>query len=34
MGAHVNQRCTAIAGGMCVVVIIALNILLLGQQFG
>jgi manganese transport protein len=33
MGAHVNQRRTIIAGGMCVAVIIALNILLLGQQF-
>jgi Mn2+/Fe2+ NRAMP family transporter len=32
MGAHVNQRRTIIAGGMCVAVIIALNILLLGQQ--
>jgi manganese transport protein len=34
MGCHVNQRRTTISGGMCVAVIIALNILLLGQQFG
>jgi manganese transport protein len=34
MGAHVNQRRTTIAGGCCVAVIIALNVLLLGQQFG
>jgi manganese transport protein len=34
MGRHVNQRRTTIAGGMCVAVIIALNILLLCQQFG
>jgi manganese transport protein len=33
MGCHVNQRCTIIAGGMCVAVIIALNVLLLCQQF-
>jgi manganese transport protein len=33
MGCHVNQRRTAITGGMCVAVIIALNVLLLGQQF-
>ena len=31
MGAHVNQRRTIIAGGMCVAVIIALNVLLLCQ---
>jgi manganese transport protein len=34
MGCHVNQRRTTIAGGICVAVIIALNILLLWQQFG
>jgi manganese transport protein len=34
MGGHVNQRCTTIAGGLCVAVIIGLNVLLLGQQFG
>jgi manganese transport protein len=34
MGCHVNQRRTAIAGGMCVAVIVALNVLLLCQQFG
>src|SRR5271155_4212313 len=33
MGCHVNQRRTIIAGGMCVAVIIALNVLLLCQQF-
>jgi manganese transport protein len=33
MGCHVNQRRTTIAGGMCVAVIIALNVLLLCQQF-
>jgi manganese transport protein len=33
MGCHVNQRRTTIAGGICVAVIIALNILLLWQQF-
>jgi Mn2+/Fe2+ NRAMP family transporter len=33
MGSHVNQRRTMIAGGMCVAVIVALNILLLWQQF-
>jgi Mn2+/Fe2+ NRAMP family transporter len=33
MGCHVNQRCTVIAGGICVAVIIALNVLLLCQQF-
>jgi manganese transport protein len=33
MGGHVNQRRTAITGGMCVAVIIALNVLLLCQQF-
>jgi len=33
MGCHVNQRLTTIAGGVCVAVIIALNLLLLGQQF-
>jgi Mn2+/Fe2+ NRAMP family transporter len=33
MGCHVNQRRTIIAGGICVAVIIALNILLLWQQF-
>jgi manganese transport protein len=32
MGCHVNQRRTTIAGGMCVAVIIALNVLLLWQQ--
>jgi manganese transport protein len=34
MGAHVNQRATTIAAVMCVAVIIALNVLLLWQQFG
>ena len=34
MGIHVNQRLTTLAGGMCAAVIIALNVLLLGQQFG
>ncbi|HJZ07957.1 MAG TPA: Nramp family divalent metal transporter [Trebonia sp.] len=34
MGCHVNRRRTIIAGGMCVAVIIALNVLLLCQQFG
>jgi manganese transport protein len=34
MGAYVNQRVTTITGGMCVGVIIALNVLLLWQQFG
>jgi manganese transport protein len=33
MGCHVNQRRTVIAGGSCVAVIIALNILLLCQLF-
>jgi manganese transport protein len=33
MGVHVNQRRTIIAGGTCVAVIVALNILLLWQQF-
>jgi manganese transport protein len=33
MGCHVNQRRTTIAGAICVAVIIALNILLLCQQF-
>jgi Mn2+/Fe2+ NRAMP family transporter len=33
MGPHVNQRLTAVAGGACVAVIIALNALLLWQQF-
>jgi manganese transport protein len=33
MGRHVNQRPTIIAGGACVAVIIALNVLLLCQQF-
>jgi manganese transport protein len=33
MGRHVNQRRTIIAGGLCVAVIIALNIVLLWQQF-
>ena len=33
MGCHVNQRRTTITGGMCVAVIIALNVLLLWQQF-
>jgi manganese transport protein len=33
MGRHVNQRRTAIAGGMCVAVIVALNVMLLCQQF-
>ena len=34
MGCHANQRRTIIAGGACVAVIIALNVLLLCQQFG
>jgi manganese transport protein len=34
MGGHVNQRRTTITGGLCVAVIIALNVLLLCQQFG
>jgi manganese transport protein len=34
MGAHVNRRLTIIAGGTCVAVIVALNLLLLWQQFG
>jgi manganese transport protein len=33
MGCHVNQRSTTIMGGMCMAVIIALNVLLLCQQF-
>jgi manganese transport protein len=33
MGCHVDQRRTIIAGGVCVAVIIALNVLLLCQQF-
>jgi manganese transport protein len=33
MGCHVSQRHTIIAGGACVAVIIALNVLLLCQQF-
>jgi manganese transport protein len=33
MGCHVNQRRTTITGGLCVTVIIALNVLLLCQQF-
>ena len=33
MGHHVNQRHTTIAGGTCIAVIIALNVLLLCQQF-
>jgi len=33
MGCHVNQRRTTIAGGLCVAVIIALNVLVLCQQF-
>jgi manganese transport protein len=33
MGCHVNRRHTMIAGGACVAVIIALNVLLLCQQF-
>jgi manganese transport protein len=33
MGVHVNQRLTTVAGGACVTVIIALNVLLLWQQF-
>jgi Mn2+/Fe2+ NRAMP family transporter len=33
MGVHVNQRLTTVAGGACVAVIIALNVLLLWQQF-
>jgi manganese transport protein len=34
MGRHVNQRRTIIAGGACVAVIVALNVMLLCQQFG
>jgi manganese transport protein len=34
MGCHVNRRPTIITGSMCVAVIIALNLLLLWQQFG
>jgi manganese transport protein len=33
MGVHVNRRLTVIAGGACVAVIVALNVLLLWQQF-
>ena len=33
MGVHVNQRLTIIAGATCVAVIVALNVLLLWQQF-
>jgi manganese transport protein len=33
MGVHVNQRLTIVAGGACVAVIVALNVLLLWQQF-
>jgi len=33
MGPHVNQRITVVAGGACVAVIVALNVLLLWQQF-
>jgi len=33
MGCHVNQRRTTITGGMCVGLIVALNVLLLCQQF-
>jgi manganese transport protein len=33
MGCHVNQRRTTITGGMCAAAIVALNILLLYQQF-
>jgi len=33
MGCHVNRCLTTIAGGACVAVIIALNVLLLVQQF-
>jgi manganese transport protein len=33
MGCHVNQRRTTIAGGICVALIVALNVLLLCQQF-
>jgi hypothetical protein len=33
MGPHDNQRRTIIAGGLCVAVIVALNMLLLGRQF-
>jgi Mn2+/Fe2+ NRAMP family transporter len=33
MGRHVNQRRTTITGALCVAVIIALNVLLLWQQF-
>jgi len=33
MGCHVNQRRTTIVGGMCVALIVALNVLLLCQQF-
>jgi Mn2+/Fe2+ NRAMP family transporter len=32
MGGHVNQRRAPITGGLCVTVIIALNVLLLWQQ--
>ena len=31
MGAHVNQRVTIISGASCVAVIVALNVVLLGQ---
>jgi manganese transport protein len=34
MGRHVNQRRTIIAGGACVAVIVALNVMLVCQQFG
>jgi len=33
MGCHVNKRRTTIAGGICVALIVALNVLLLCQQF-
>jgi manganese transport protein len=33
LGRHVNQRRTIIAGGACVAVIVALNVMLLCQQF-
>ena len=33
MGGHVNQRRTTVAGGVCVTVIVGLNVLLLWQQF-
>jgi manganese transport protein len=33
MGRHVNRRATMIAGAACATVIIALNVLLLSQQF-